>query len=371
MNNTTLMITTTNFTKRGGRALLSNTYQRALRLCSSQTFLCYELPPVTPTDIPATILKSIGYIDGVTRSSIAHVLQLIDKHKVTQLFVDGSNLGLLTRAVKQNYPMLPITTLYHNIETFFFLGSFFSSPTPRSLAILVANYFAELQATIYSDSRICLTSRDSQLLCRLFARPATHIFPLVLNDTFSIAASPPAVSSVPNPYLLFVGSNFYANVHGISWFIRTVAPYIPFQTVIVGNGMESLRPQLESAGNVLLVGTVENTSDWYLNAQAVIAPIFRGSGMKTKVAESLMHGKRIIGTPEAFTGYEKVQKDIGWTCTTSDDFIAALTELSSCPQPSFDPAMRLLFDKYYSFSAAFERLSILMSYNIDSSDWQG
>ena len=38
-------------------------------------------------------------------------------------------------------------------------------------------------------------------------------------------------------------------------------------------------------------------------AALVIAPIFDGSGMKTKVAEALMHGKHVVGTPEAFSGY--------------------------------------------------------------------
>ena len=30
--------------------------------------------------------------------------------------------------------------------------------------------------------------------------------------------------------------------------------------------------------------------------------------MKTKVAESLMHGKHVIGLKEAFVGYEKFEK---------------------------------------------------------------
>ena len=40
------------------------------------------------------------------------------------------------------------------------------------------------------------------------------------------------------------------------------------------------------------------------------SPIFYGSGMKTKVAEALMHGKRIIGTNNAFAGYDNDIKKI-------------------------------------------------------------
>ena len=36
----------------------------------------------------------------------------------------------------------------------------------------------------------------------------------------------------------------------------------------------------------------------------MLFPIFEGSGMKLKTCEALMFGKNIIGTPEAFAGYD-------------------------------------------------------------------
>ena len=46
--------------------------------------------------------------------------------------------------------------------------------------------------------------------------------------------------------------------------------------------------------------------------------------MKTKVAEALMYGKRIIGTREAFSGYEFNAEEVGWLCNTKEEFVAAL-----------------------------------------------
>ena len=51
-------------------------------------------------------------------------------------------------------------------------------------------------------------------------------------------------------------------------------------------------PQLEIPGRVEVVGSVDDLGIWYVNSFFTIAPIFDGSGMKTKVAESLMFGKR-------------------------------------------------------------------------------
>ena len=41
----------------------------------------------------------------------------------------------------------------------------------------------------------------------------------------------------------------------------------------------------------MVVGEVESLAQWYHDAYFVVAPIFDGSGMKTKVAEALMYGK--------------------------------------------------------------------------------
>ena len=110
----------------------------------------------------------------------------------------------------------------------------------------------------------------------------------------------------------------------------------------------------------MVVGTVDDLSEWYLNACFVIAPIFDGSGMKTKVAEALMYGKRIIGTPEAFSGYEGIADRVGWICTTAADFVNAIEQANSSIAGSFDPALRVLYEEHYSFAAKKRRLSQIL-----------
>ena len=175
----------------------------------------------------------------------------------------------------------------------------------------------------WSDVRICLNQRDSEGLKRVYGRAADAIAPMALADR---CPSPPAdtAQASGSGYALFVGGAFYANLEAARWFAHHVAPRLTVPTVIVGRGMEQLEEELRSAPSVRLVGGVADLAPWYRDAAVAVAPIFDGSGMKTKVAEALMFGKRIIGTPEAFAGYEPAVVASGWLCTTPDEFVAAV-----------------------------------------------
>jgi len=81
--------------------------------------------------------------------------------------------------------------------------------------------------------------------------------------------------------------------------------------------------------------------------------------MKTKVAEALMHGKKVIGTPEAFSGYEDVVGKAGWVCSTPQEFSDAIVAAQET-KPAFLPELRSLYEQFYSFNAARARLSKIL-----------
>ena len=178
---------------------------------------------------------------------------------------------------------------------FFWAHSDRKRPSTR-LAVFLVNYLAERNAVRHSDKIICLSERDSRLLQKVYGRPATHVSPMALEDKLP-AGFEQAAKSPQEKFALFVGGVFYANRAGIAWFVEHVVPRIEIKTCIVGRGFEDLRQELERDGKVEVVGAVDHLADWYRDAHFVIAPIFDGSGMKTKVAEALMYGKKIVGTP--------------------------------------------------------------------------
>lgn len=344
---------------KGGRELLCKLNYDALRSIFGHQLIIFELPQALPTKLFKRFNAFNGYIDGLDEKNIASAISLIKSENVQKVFVDGSNFGIFVEYLKKNLPNIEITVFFHNVEARFFLGSFRQQKSLRALAVLAVNYLAEKKAVSYSDKIICMSERDSGLLQKIYGRPATHVSSMALEDKMPINF----VECAREPhekFALFVGGIFYANHAGISWFVRNVVPRINMKIYIVGHGFDAYRAELEIDGKVEVVGSVDNLADWYREAQFVIAPIFDGSGMKTKVAEALMYGKKIIGTPEAFSGYEDVVNRVGWCCETADDFVAAISSAQSEIKLSFDWELRRLYEKKYSLPAAKARLAQIL-----------
>ena len=345
----------------GGRELLCKMNHAALNSIYSDHLVVFELSHNHCNQSVSSIINSFrGHIDGLTHQVVKQILSLIQFENIDQVFIDGSNLGEISKVIKQKYPNIDITTFFHNVEVRFFLGSFKQVKTIRSFAILVANYLAERKSVGYSDKIVCLNERDSQLLQKVYGRKATNTSAMALEDKL-----PSNFLNLIDPlrkrYALFVGGDFYANRVGISWFVKNVAPKINVKVCVVGKGLERYKQELESVENVEVIGAVDSLSDWYLNAHFVIAPIFDGSGMKTKVAEALMYGKKVIGTPEAFSGYEADVDKIGKVCISEADFIKAIEQIDDMVASSFDKDLRAIYEEKYSSMATKIRLQAILN----------
>jgi polysaccharide biosynthesis protein PslH len=342
---------------RGGRALLTQLHRSCLHSILDQRFAVHELGSRSPRGIRKSIAALAGQIDGANAEAEAAVLRRIDRENVSTVFLNGSNLGCLARAIKRHAPAVKVISFFHNVEARFFLGSFKHNPGPRTLAVLVANYVAERMAVRSSDRLIALSRRDGDELKRLYGRGATDIVPMAIEEPGLDELSDEPGSA---GYLLFVGGAFYGNVQGMRWFARNVAPDLSIETLVIGHGFEAHRTELERCGRVRVVGPVGDLGPYYAGARAVIAPIFDGAGMKTKVAEALMHGRQVIGTPEAFAGYEASLPDAGWVCSTSEDFIRRIRSLETGPALTPSPALKMLFKRHYSRAAIQRQLAAIV-----------
>lgn len=333
----------------GGRELLCRLNHDALRATLGNRLCLYELPKRKLAGLVALLGAFRGWIDGLDAVAVRDILDLIAARSIAEVFIDGSNLGTLAAIIKASRPEVRVTTFFHNVEARFFWGSLRLRKSPRALAVLLVNYLAERRAVRCSDRRICLSERDSGQLRRLYGRGATHLSPMAMED--KLPADFRSLQAEPSePYALFVGGAFYANREGIRWFVERVVPRIRLKVCIVGRGFEDLRDRLTVPARVEVIGAVEDLAPWYLNARLVIAPIFDGSGMKTKVAEALMFGKAVLGTVEAFSGYEEIIGKAGQVCDTADQFVAAIGH-GAWERTGCDPTLRALFVQRYSRDA--------------------
>ena len=87
---------------------------------------------------------------------------------------------------------------------------------------------------------------------------------------------------------------------------------------------------------------------YFEKADIMILPIFKGSGMKVKTCESLMYGKNIIATDEAFEGYEVDYDKVGGKCNTAEEFVSRIKDFEANPRPRFNTYSRQMFLEKYS-----------------------
>ncbi len=333
----------------GGRESLCRMNHDALRTILGARLYVYELPRQKLAGLGALFGAFRGWIDGLDADAAREILEIIEAQSIAEVFIDGSNLGTLAASIKVTRSDIRVTTFFHNVEARFFWGSLRLRKSLRALAVLLVNYLAERRAVRWSDRRICLNERDSRQLRRLYGQGATHLSPMAVED--KLPANVVAThDTLREPYALFVGGAFYANREGIRWFVEQVVPRIRIKVCIVGRGFEDLRDCLAVPDRVEVIGPVEDLAPWYLNAALVIAPIFDGSGMKTKVAEALMFGKAVLGTSEAFSGYEEIIGTAGQVCDSADQFVAAI-EKGKWSRVGCDPTLRVIFLQRFSNDA--------------------
>ncbi len=296
-----------------------------------------------------------GQLHGLDGAAGRELAGLLADETLTGVFLDGSNLGAAARMVGKIRPDLPVMTFFHNCETRFFADALRAAPGPRALAVLAGHWQAERLALRHSTCRIALSQRDSAELARRFGTGADVVLPMALEDRRDPAAV--AVERT-EPFALFVGGGFYGNLDGLRWYAREVAPRLAIPTLVVGRGLEALAGHLPA--NMELVGPVDDLSPWYAGAALVVAPIRAGSGMKTKLAEALMHGKRVVGTAEAFSGYGA---EVLAANRCEDDparFAGAVADLVGAARATFDPALRGLYERFHSRAALRDQLGRIL-----------
>lgn len=126
-------------------------------------------------------------------------------------------------------------------------------------------------------------------------------------------ADDPAFSSLNEPYALFVGANYGPNIHGFLGMLGDDLDFLPNGSSVhtvgtCGQHLQGHEPHqhAQQAGRLVHHGRVsQSTLDAALrHACVMILPISSGGGTNLKTAEALATGHAVLGTPQAFRGFE-------------------------------------------------------------------
>ncbi len=248
----------------------------------------------------------IGYSSQETILSYNKITRHKDFKNSNIIWFDGSLSGKTLAKIKKQYPSKVIVTAFHNIEKDFY-NSVFKSWIYFTLKRSVLK--SEYLSVKYSDLKTTITNEDGARLKDIYSNSYSMTLPIL----YKIHSRCPNATAYlggmeTQGYVLFVGSDFPPNVEALEYISNVIAPIISKKVLIVGKGLEKYKKSFEKA-NVEIVGFVEDISQYYTQADAVITPIFSGAGMKIKVAEALSYGKIVIGTPFSFVGYPEYNQN--------------------------------------------------------------
>lgn len=276
------------------------------------------------------------------------------------VFIDRSVFGIIAKKLKESGFQGRIITFFHNAE-----ASYFDAKLPKKLPfrnIVIRSADRNDAYTFhYSDKTIVLNQRDDDNLSERYGKHADIVIPIVFRDKFK--GTPTDELTRKEPKCLFIGSYFVPNNEGVVWFAKNVLPHVSITMRVVGKGMDKLKREEAILRNIEVIGSVPDLAPYINDADLMILPIFKGSGMKVKTCESLMFGKNIIGTDEAFEGYDGDYDKIGGKCNTSEEYIKTIQDIITHPRPRFNTYSRNLYLAKYSETTLLENMKKVLLEN--------
>lgn len=298
---------------------------------------------------------ALGYTSGLSPLTAKRIIKEIAEKNVDRVFLCNSKMGNLAKMIKSCYPDVKIMTFFHNIEIQYVNEEVKSNNSFKNRLIRKAAILNERLTCRYSDTFVVLNARDRELLKKYYNVNASFELPTTFKDKYDTNHKKNTSDGVFR--MLFVGIAFYGNTDGLNWFIKHVLPETDgARLVIAGRGMDKVYSNTE---NIEVHGFVEDLGQLYYDCDMVILPILSGGGMKTKTAEAMMYGCPIVGTDEAFTGYDIDYTKIGGLANTKEEMIDCINALKNDKNKREESGKyaRNVFTEKYSYDNTLKILS--------------
>lgn len=351
MNNKVLFITyksSKNILEGGGQVAKKN-YDMICSVVGEENVDCYyvheEGKKATLWDyLCGAFFTLFNYYYGLTPKRVSQIVEKAQAYD--EVFIDRTLFGLIAKKLKKSGYQGKIVSYFHNVEKIYFDAKLSRKLPFRSIMIHCADV-NDRYSCEYSDVIVALNERDSRLIDEYYGRKADYLVPVALPDRLSSDVDTQSYTRT-KPLCLFLGAYFPPNNKGILWFVENVLPKVDIQVRIVGKGMSKLKEENEALKDIEVLSDVPDLKPLLAEADLMILPIFEGSGMKVKTCESLMYGKNILATSEAFEGYEVDYDRVGGKCDTAEDFIKKISEFQCSPKPRFNTYSREMYLQKYS-----------------------
>lgn len=332
----------------GGEQVSQKNWDVLSGLLGKENVTTYYIHDESHKRTPMEYLKGafwfpFGYFFGITPKRVREIVAMAQGYNY--VFIDRSLFGIIARELRKSSYQGRIIAFFHNVEKLYFQAKL--GNRPGSFIVKRCAWKNDGWSCRYADRIITLNPRDSRLIESMYSRRSDALIPIAFKDQYQRSVYPTGVTD-KKPLCLFLGAYFGPNCEGIEWFAQNVLPHVDIRMMIVGKGMSQIRSNYRIPESAQVISNAPELSEYFEQADIMVLPIFKGSGMKVKTCESLMYGKNIIATDEAWEGYELDYDKAGARCNTAQEFISAIQSYIDSPRPRFNAYSRQIFLEKYS-----------------------
>lgn len=290
----------------------------------------------------------------LSRKKNHEVANYVIKENIEYIFIDSSLMGSLIKLLHYKTKNKKIIVFFHNVEK-----DYIDVRMKKGIKNFVYKYLAmkeEILSVKYADCLITLNERDRKRIESLYGRSPEYLMPISFDDKY---AESKVEKDTKKKIGLFVGALGRANYEGVKWFVENSSTLSDYEFQIVGKDFEKVKKEFSNYP-VNIIGTVEDISKYYENADFIVSPILFGGGMKVKTAEALMYGKTVFGTQEALEGYEIRNDDTLILCNSIEEFDCKIRKYIKEGKEKFNEKSRELFMERYSTGVMEDKMKTIL-----------
>ena len=294
--------------------------------------------------------------------------KIVMRYNPDIVILGRSNLGFIAYDLKRCFPNVIVMTDVDNIEIDY-LEAFKVDSTNIIKRIMNeqlrrVSLKDEQKSVEYSDFLFFLTPRNLDRAKELYNYDSNN-----KHTILPICVSPAKEKLIHNTSkaVTFYGNlNYEANHSSIIDFIENVwtpyfSEYTDIRLLIAGKSpRDELKQKIQQIHNIELYGDYKKMSDFMPEGALAIAPLQKGAGMKTKVAEALSMGLLVVASDEGLVGYEECSEVEGvWRANSVEEYVNVINKYIGIKEDQhilISKRNKELARKYYSQDRANQEL---------------
>lgn len=160
----------------------------------------------------------------------------------------------------------------------------------------------EIKAVNLAAETYVCSEKDRAYIARAFRHTKAFVIPNSVN-------LPELHDPSPEPTLLFIGSDYGANIEAARFLAEKIWPYIYPQVpdaklIIAGIPLEKLKNTGLHGLGIEIAGFVADLDSLYRRSRVIVTPLLVGGGTRFKIIEAAAYGKPIVSTAIGAEGIE-------------------------------------------------------------------